>query len=46
MNFSVLLLKSEEEIQKEFFNEFLRLLRLHKAEFEKLRKKKQESKAS
>lgn len=35
MNFSVLLLKSEEEIQKEFFDEFLKLLRLHKAEFEK-----------
>ena len=33
MNFSVLLLKSEEEIQEDFFTEFLRLLRLHRSEF-------------
>lgn len=35
MNFSILLLKTEEEIRQDFFDEFLRLLRLHKSEFEK-----------
>ena len=35
MNFSILLLKSEEEIKQDFFDEFLRVLRLHKSEFER-----------